>query len=269
MKPRFYCLAVVTVVAVAGLVLAGCDRASDDASAELDDDVFRQTFVPKPDFGGGTAYECNTYTQDCPADQKCTFWGNDGGAAWNATRCSPLAAEPAAVGQACTVEGSATSGVDDCERGAMCWAVDPDTGEGTCVALLAGSDDHRLCVDPLDTPVLSSSLGLCLAACRPLQNDCPAGQGCYPTGDSFTCAPDISGDGGNAGDACEFVNGCSSGLACVSAVDVPGCSTNTGACCSPYCDTTRPVCPNGLTCQHWSDDTTLLPGGENTGICLG
>ena len=267
MKPRLDCLAVVAVVAVAGLALAGCDRASDDASPELDDDAFRQTFVDRPDVGGGTAYECNPYTQDCPADQKCTFWGSDGGLAWNANRCSPLAAEPAAVGDACTVEGSATSGLDDCERGAMCWNVDPDTGEGTCVALLAGSGEHPVCVDPFDTPVLSSTLGLCLAACRPLHDDCPVGQGCYPTGNSLSCMPDVSADGGNAGDGCEFVNVCSAGLACVSPDDVPGCDA--AGCCAPYCDTTRPVCPDGLTCQPWSDDTTLLPGGENLGICLG
>ena len=257
----------ISCVVVAGLVLAACDRPSDDPSAGEDEDAFRHMFIPSPDVGGGTEYPCDTFIQDCPAGEKCMFWANDGGSSWNATRCSAVAVDPGAVGDPCTVEGSGVSGIDDCERGAMCWYVDPETNEGTCVALPTGSDQRPLCADPFDTPVLSSSLGLCLAACRPLQDDCPAGQGCYPTGDSFTCAPVAAAEGGNAGEPCEFINGCSSGLACISSDAVPGCAGP--GCCSPYCDTSRPVCPDGLTCEPWSEETTLLPGGENLGICVG
>lgn len=263
MKTLLYRLAVV------GLALAGCDRASDDAGPEPED-AFRHTFIPNPDVGGGTDFPCDLYTQDCPEGDKCMPYSNDGGAAWNATRCSPVAAVPGAVGQPCTVEGSGVSGLDDCERGAMCWDVDPQTNEGTCVAMITGSPVRPICADPMTSGTVSGDgvLNLCLAGCRPLQDDCPAGQGCYPFGDRFSCAPDTSGEGGNAGDACEFINACSSGLACIGADALPDCSLSAG-CCSPYCDTTRPVCPDGLTCEPWSDETTVLPGGDNLGICLG
>ena len=264
MKSLFY-----WVFAVACLGLAACDRPSTDPSTGEDEDAFRHMFIPNPDVGGGTDFPCDTFTQNCPASEKCMPWASDGGSAWNATRCSPVASDPGAVGEPCTIEDSGVSGLDDCERGAMCWDVDPETEHGTCVAMITGSAVHPVCVDPMETPVISGdgALALCIAACRPLEDDCPAGQGCYPTADEFSCVPDASGEGGSAGEPCEFINACSLGLACIAADALPDCDGL--GCCSPYCDTTRPVCPDGLTCEPWSDETTVLPGGENLGICLG
>ena len=62
-------------------------------------------------------------------------WANDGGDEWNATRCSPIADVPTQVGELCMVEGSGTSGIDDCDQGLVCWQVDPDTNVGVCHAL--------------------------------------------------------------------------------------------------------------------------------------
>ena len=57
------------------------------------------------------------------------YWANDGGGAWNATKCEEIPPEPDGVGEPCTVEISGTSGVDTCVLGAMCWDVDPETNE--------------------------------------------------------------------------------------------------------------------------------------------
>ena len=257
------------VVVVVGLVIAGCDSHFTDSSSELDDHALRHAFIPTPDAGGGTDYPCDTFVQDCPAGEKCMPWANDGGSAWNATRCSPVVSDPGGPGEPCTVDGSGVSGLDDCERGAFCFDVDPMTNGGTCLPMVTGSANHPLCADPMRTPTISAEgvLNLCLASCRPLQNDCAQGQGCYPSFNAFTCVPDSSGAGGNAGDVCEFVNACSSGLACVLSDVVPGCEG--AGCCTPYCDTAAPSCPEGLTCQPWPGDPTPLPGGENLGICSG
>ena len=73
---------------------------------------------------------CSTFAQDCPPGFKCMPWASDGGNSWNATRCVPIAPDPNAPGEPCTVEGSGVSGLDDCDGTSMCWDVDPDTLEG-------------------------------------------------------------------------------------------------------------------------------------------
>jgi Ca-activated chloride channel family protein len=100
-------------------------------------------FLASPD-GGGVGFECDLFAQDCPMGEKCVPWANDGGSQWNATRCSPIAEDPAATGQPCTVEGGPTSGVDDCSGSSICWDVDR-SNEGTCVALCQGDEADPQC----------------------------------------------------------------------------------------------------------------------------
>ena len=45
------------------------------------------TFIVTPDGGGTSDYTCDVFKQDCKRGQKCTAWAEDGGGAWNATRC--------------------------------------------------------------------------------------------------------------------------------------------------------------------------------------
>ena len=78
---------------------------------------------------------CSTFAQDCPPGFKCMPWASDGGNSWNATRCVPIAPDPNAPGEPCTVEGSGVSGLDDCDGISMCWEVDPDAVEGHCVSI--------------------------------------------------------------------------------------------------------------------------------------
>jgi hypothetical protein len=134
-----------------------------------------------PDMGAANL-ECDVFAQDCPEGQKCTAWADDGGDAWNATKCAPVAETPGAPGDACLVEGSAVSGIDDCDRGAMCFFVDPDTAAGTCTRLCSGTPDAPVCSQGT-TCVLSNAgvLNLCLQTCDPDAPTCPQGQTCQPT----------------------------------------------------------------------------------------
>ncbi|MCA9710653.1 MAG: hypothetical protein KDK70_32725 [Myxococcales bacterium] len=221
----------------------------------------------------GAQFECNPITQDdCAAGQKCMPWANDGGSSWNATRCSPISAMPMMVGDPCTVEGSGVSGIDDCELGAMCWAVDPANNMGTCIELCSCSYDDPQCLgaNTACAVVNSGVLPLCIPACNPLDPAaCPAGQGCYPVGELFQCVPDASGAGGAAGDPCEFINVCEPGNICVDSSLYPGCF-GTG-CCSPTCDVDDPApgCPAGTGCEAFygmgmAPDACLA----SVGICI-
>ena len=250
------------------LALAGCDGSATEsvASRVLDDDA-RLSFVPAPDFGGGTVVGCDTFLQDCPAGEKCLPWANDGGSSWNASRCSPVVPDAGAPGEPCSVDGSAVSGLDDCQRGAMCWEVNPETNEGTCVAMLVGSGGHPICANPLDVPYLSAghALTICLPGCHPLKDACGAAEGCYPSDNGFACMLERAPNKGLAGDRCRWPNDCHDGLTCVNNTLVPDC---TGAgCCMPYCDLEAPDCPESTTCQPWSDEPPPTPYQELVGIC--
>jgi len=256
-----------TSLASVVVMAPACDHPIAATADDVDFDEPRQAgFVPAPDFGGGTIVDCDLFLQDCPAGDKCMPWANDGGSAWNAARCSPVAPNAGAPGEACTVDGSGVSGLDDCERGAMCWDVDPETNEGTCIALLVGSGVHPICANPIGVPYLSAdTLALCLPGCDPLAFDCGPGLGCYPRARGFACLPDVSGDNGGLGELCRFPNACGSGLVCLAAEVVPGCFG--GGCCSAYCDVDAPICPEGTTCQPWWDGPPPTPYQTNLGIC--
>ncbi len=230
-------------------------------------------FIVEPD-AGGLAIECDIWAQDCPADQKCMPWANDRSDVWNATRCTPVDRTAAQPGDACTVEGSGTSGIDDCELGAMCWDVDDETLIGTCVAFCMGSPAAPVCVDPSASCILGNGgvLVVCLPSCDPLLQPCPEGQACYPISGGFVCGPDASDALGAYGDPCAFVNGCDPGLFCAGAELVPSCRA--GACCSPYCDAEDPdataACPgaaDGQQCTAWFEVGEAPPGLENVGAC--
>ena len=227
-----------------------------------------------PTDGGDPEFECDMFAQDCMPGDKCMPWANDGGNAWNATRCSPIADNPGQPGDQCSVEGSGVSGIDDCDILSMCWDVDPKTNLGTCVAMCAGDADTPICEDP-DTAcniLNEGALVLCLPTCDPLLQDCDDGQACYPVLQNFTCAPDASGPLGLFGDPCEFVNVCDPGLFCADAAVVPNCTGSVG-CCNDFCDIDDPggdsQCTGaaaGQMCVPW--DPPPGPGLESVGACL-
>jgi hypothetical protein len=234
-------------------------------------------FIMMPD--GAGASECDVWSQDCPAGEKCMPWANDGGNAWNATKCSPLDPQPKQPGDPCAVEGSGVSGVDDCDKGVICYDVDFMTGMGTCVGLCHGSETDPMCDDPATVCGIYNDgvLPLCLTKCDPLAQDCPNDANVcvqLPDASAFVCWLDASGMEGQHGDPCEYVNVCDAGLFCANADAVPDCMGSIG-CCSTFCDVSDPNasanCPGaagGEMCVSYFDMGMAPPGYENVGGCI-
>jgi hypothetical protein len=227
--------------------------------------------------GGGNTVECDIWAQDCSVDEKCMPWANDGGYAWNATRCSPLDPRPGQAGDACAVEGSGVSGIDNCDVGNMCWNVDPSTKEGVCIGFCQGSAANPVCEDPATECTIMNDgvLILCLRPCDPLLSGCGPTEGCYaePGRSAFFCAPDASDASGAHGDACEAPESCDPGLACADPEAVVGCMDS--GCCTQLCDLTSelPDAPcsgasDGETCVAYFADGEAPVGLEHVGICV-
>lgn len=198
-------------------------------------DTVAGTFIIEPDGGWCFTHcgDCDVWAQDCPRGEKCTAWANDGGNAWNATRCSTYGDDQ--VGDTCSVEGSAVSGLDSCTIGAMCWNVDPDTNIGECVALCGGSEANPECPGGCDTCLVSNDgvINLCLERCNPALPMCAADQACLPVADdSFVCAP--SPVDTPLGEVCDTDGDCMPGLRCAPAGQLPACEG--ASCCAPWCD---------------------------------
>jgi hypothetical protein len=246
--------------------LTGHAGASAPVPAELTDEPAQGGgFIMEPD-GGGGGNECDIFAQDCMAGEKCMPWANDGGSAWNATTCSPVAPNPNQVGDPCTVEGSGVSGVDDCDIGLMCWGVDVQTNMGECIELCSCNAVTPVCETPNTTCSISNQgvLPLCLPVCNPLDPSvCAGNETCVPQGNYFFCAPDASGDMGAAGDPCEYLNACDPGLFCANAAGVPGCQGASG-CCSSLCPLgDASACLPGQDCVPW------YAQGQAPDDCLG
>ncbi|HWB78688.1 MAG TPA: ribulose phosphate epimerase [Nannocystaceae bacterium] len=217
--------------------------------------------------------ECDLWKQDCPPGEKCMPWSNDGGSAWNATRCSPIARDPKQPGEPCTAFGSGVSGIDDCDIRAMCWNLDAML-MGYCVAFCMGSPANPICENPCQMCPISGEgvLILCLPNCDPLLHDCPEGEACVPDDDRFHCFPDASGEMGAIGDPCEYSNVCDPGLFCANSDAVPGCASP--GCCAPFCDVAATdVCDTllpGTSCVPWSEVGTTPEGclSSIVGACV-
>lgn len=215
-------------------------------------------------------FQCDIWMEDCPEGQKCMPWDNTNGGSWNATKCSPIDANPGQEGDPCTVEGSATSGIDSCDKHLLCWYVD-DMNAGTCINMCTGSEEAPACPGGQKCDVSNEgSLILCLATCDPLVQSCPDGQICFFDGvDQFICDFDASGEEGQYGDACGFINVCDYGLFCAAPETVPDCVSGDG-CCSTYCNLMEPnTCPGApmQECVPWYTEGSAPPGQENIGAC--
>jgi hypothetical protein len=207
-------------------------------------------FLQPTDAGGHR--ECDTWSQDCPAGEKCTVWANDGGGSWNSTKCEPVAPDPDRVDEPCTVVGNGVSGIDSCELGSMCWNVDPETSLGLCVEFCGGSEANPTCSNPTYHCIGREPV-LCMPSCCPLEQSCGSYEGCYPSLDTFGCIPDAGGEHGSFGEPCEFINVCDPGLFCADADRVPDCGGSLG-CCTAYCEIGSSTCEAlhpDLECTPW------------------
>jgi hypothetical protein len=210
--------------------------------------------------------ECNFWNEDCPEGQKCVPFAAEGAPSWNSLGCVPIVVDPAPVGAPCVAIGHAASGLDSCEKHAICWGVD-ETLQGECVSLCFGNELDHLCKLPTETCVLANDriLAVCLPTCDPLLVDCPQGQVCIPAVGEFACAPDASGPGGGLFSACAAGNTCDPGLVCAGSSNAAQCDANSAECCLAYCDLDAPTCPQGQECKQWSQG---FPGiHEDVGFC--
>ncbi|MBL9102209.1 MAG: ribulose phosphate epimerase [Myxococcales bacterium] len=230
------------------------------------------TFIVMSDGGAGTK-ECDNWAQDCPEGQKCMPYADNGSNAWNATKCVDVPANPGQPGDECNVEGSAVSGLDSCDKGVMCWDVDPNTQMGVCVGLCTGSVEAPVC-DSDHTCFVSNDgvLNLCLDLCDPLAQDCAGDDLCIPNPQGqgeFTCVLDASGEEGQAFDPCEYINACDKGLFCANPALGGECDPAAIGCCLPFCDlSAMVVCPGaGQECTAWFEAGTAPPGYEQVGFC--
>ncbi|MEZ4454066.1 MAG: ribulose phosphate epimerase [Nannocystaceae bacterium] len=235
------------------------------------------SFLDCVDQGNGGDNECDIWLQDCPEDEKCMPWANDGGSAWNATKCSMVDANAAPIGDPCMNVGGGVSGVDTCEKGSMCYYVDSETMLGVCVPFCTGSPDSPMCAT-LDEQCSVSNGGvliLCRKLCNPLSQDCMGAAACLLAAgsDKFVCIVDASGDAGGAGDPCEYLNACDPGLFCANPELVPGCQA--GGCCTEFCDLDDPEkdaqCSQnamGVTCEPFYEPGNEPAGLENVGACV-
>jgi hypothetical protein len=137
----------------------GAEASSDESDAETGPATGSEDGSSSGGVGPGP-FACDLWSQDCPADEKCAPWADDGGDEWNATRCVPIADAPAQTGDACVVEGDRQSGLDDCEIGAVCW--DSPVYGLYCLPFCVGAPDDPICEDPSSacTPVGIASVCL-------------------------------------------------------------------------------------------------------------
>lgn len=214
----------------------------------------------------GTNFECDIWEQDCPDGEKCTPWANDGGLAWNATRCAPIAPDADQVGEPCAVEGNSGSGVDSCDISQLCFDTDADDN-GTCVGFCGGTENEPVC--PKGQACSVSNLGtvaLCLPTCDPLMPTCVQGEGCFPTdgATAFVClaapTPNIDSPW-----TCLSTGGCEPGTICLASFNLPECEEE--ECCTPYCDLSNPTCPVNTECLPFWEKGAAPPELETLGVC--
>jgi hypothetical protein len=205
---------------------------------------------------------CDTYSQDCPEGQKCTYNGYPG-----LHHCVDVPADPQPPGAPCQAEGGLWDGEDNCGVGGVCWHVDERSGEGECVSFCAGSPNRPTCEDPATLCFVGCQdcVGMCIKGCDPLAGECSDGQVCVPQGSTFMCVYDASGELGAYLDPCEYGNACDPGLFCAYPDVVAGCEGDSG-CCTPFCDLNDPQCPDALQCDPYFTEPS--PGQEHIGLCV-
>jgi len=213
---------------------------------------------------------CNMFAQDCPAGQKCTGYAEGGAAVWNATKCVPLMGD-GQVGEPCKIQESGASGLDDCGKGLMCWAVDA-TPEGLCTAHCTGTEAAPLCQsdDFYCFFGVELALVLCLPNCDLLLQDCPGDDLCLATSTYGICYFDGSGEEGQVFDPCAVANGCDKGLLCVPPSAAAECDVKVDGCCLPVCDLDMPdsMCPGtGQSCVPLFTEP-VSPKYAHVGLCM-
>ncbi len=204
---------------------------------------------------------------DCPDGFKCAPYATDGGVAWDANKCVPVAGNDT-PGEGCTVEGSGTSGYDSCVAGALCTNVDMNN-TGICVALCRGTMESPACSPGLACLSTNGAvLNLCVQACDPLAQNCMLdGQACIPDDGEFLCVDDASGGVQMDGTPCLYINECGPGLFCGVKELAPVVCADVGDadCCLSFCDLSDDACPGTTVCAAYFEPPS--PDYPQVGYC--
>jgi hypothetical protein len=240
----------------------------DVSVLEIGDGVFEVKATAGDNHLGGPWVE-----GDCIPGHKCVPEDESGQGNWYDTTCVPLAPDPDAIGEPCTVENDPSQHADTCELGAICLGVDPETLTGTCVPLCQGSPDAPEC--PAGTACVISHEGVlipCLPTCDPLGSTCPEGQACqlnFSDPDNFVCLENDPAALAPLFAPCDALLDCAPGLACMDAALAEECDPQQSArCCLAHCDLGMPSCP-GLMQEclpFWTIDPPP-PEWANLGVC--
>ena len=212
---------------------------------------------------------CDIWNDRCPEDMKCNPVALYNRHTWNAHRCVPLAQQPDGVGEPCTVLGENTSGVDTCERGAMCWNI--ADGQGICTPHCDGTpraphcEGDRICGIDGD-----GTVNLCDQPCNPLEpTPCSLDhESClydHPAR-TFVCRLGWGDDAKPPLSSCTYDNECVPGSACLY-VEPSLCPGEGQGCCTPLCDLDDPVCPEGALCSPFFEPDDTPRGHEDLGYC--
>ncbi|MCY1067451.1 hypothetical protein OV090_22075 [Nannocystis sp. RBIL2] len=219
-------------------------------------------FISPPD----PPAQCDVWTQDCPVGEKCSAAGPPPFST-GSIACAAIAPGPAQLGEPCQVLVEGHLGPDTCDLGLYCHDVDPLSQKGTCIPLCTGAADNPAC--PIGQMCMNAALPLCLAACDPLLDACPAGHTCLWFAHEFGCWPD--GDQPKHGlfEVCEYVDQCEDGLICLANESAAECDKDGAACCIPFCDLNAPACPGvGQACKTFYPDPPPPAGLEHLGVCF-
>ncbi len=220
--------------------------------------------------------ECDNFKQDCNECEKCSPYFYDG-KAFTGLKCVPVAPMPAKVGEDCIIDGKFGDGLDNCEKGSVCFNIEWSEIGGVCMALCVGSADAATCANPLDLCRISGEaiIPLCFPKCNPLEDpSCSdSDQVCAPLdSNGFVCMDKTLGGGGEKYDSCSTDNACQSGNICAQWDHVDECDAQSTGCCLAFCDISlspNPKCDtnNGEVCVAWYPPDQAPDGYENVGFC--
>lgn len=165
-------------------------------------------------------------------------------------------------------DGDPCSAVRDCKGGFFCDR-SSDAGTGTCRRLCCGGSSASCPQGQRCALGIRNAQGELtdVAFCRPtddcnvrMQEGCPAGQGCYPSGSQTLCL--ASRRDLPEGAQCETLADCTGGTACfVVAPDAGSASSQCLSFCDPTASATADACGDDERCEDLE-----LPD-MNAGVC--
>lgn len=175
-----------------------------------------------------TEPECDIWNEDCPEGSKCMPWDNTGGSstrpsarrstrrrAWRAIGAS--AAGPTESRQLRQAPAVLVHGQRHGHR-----SLHQHVHRLRGVAELSERAELRHLEQRLADPVFDGV--------RPAGAELSDGQICFQGAFDFICDFDASGEEGQYGDACAYINVCDYGLFCATPAAVPGCVSAEGCC---------------------------------------